>query len=52
MNSLIIKSKLTDKLKKNDIQNICKLKNSHWKYGIKSQLKWFQMNMKEKIFTI
>ena len=36
------------KTKKNDIQNICKLKNSHWKYGIKSQLKWFQMNMKDK----
>ena len=48
MNSLIFQSKLTNKLKKNDIQNICKLKNSHWKYGIKSQLKWFQMNMKDK----
>tara|TARA_B110000971_G_scaffold210320_1_gene237402 strand:- start:93 stop:617 length:525 start_codon:yes stop_codon:yes gene_type:complete len=41
MKELILKSILTKKLKKSAVLSICKLKNTHWKYGIKSQLKWF-----------
>ena len=33
--------KPTLKLKKKDILNIAKLKNSHWNFGTSSQLKWF-----------
>ena len=34
--------KLTYKLKKDDIKQIIKLKNSHWKFSFSSQLKWFR----------
>ena len=34
--------KTTLKLKKKDILGIAKLKNSHWNFGISSQLKWFK----------
>ena len=34
--------KLTLKLKKKDILDITKLKNSHWNFGILSQLAWFK----------
>ena len=34
--------KLTLKLKKKDILDIAKLKNSHWIFGIISQLNWFK----------
>ena len=34
--------KLTLKLKKKDILEIAKLKNSHWNFGISSQLSWFK----------
>ena len=36
--------KLTFKLKKKDILGIAKLKNSHWNFGIPSQLSWFNNN--------
>ena len=41
-------SKLTSKLSKIDKIKICKLKNSHWQYGLKSHLKWFKKNVKSK----
>ena len=34
--------KPTLKLKKKDILGIAKLKNSHWDFGISSQLSWFK----------
>jgi predicted N-acetyltransferase YhbS len=34
--------KLTIKLKKKDILDITKLKNSHWNFGLSSQLSWFK----------
>jgi len=34
--------KLTLRLKKKDILDIAKLKNSHWNFGISSQLAWFK----------
>ena len=46
MKDLILKSILTKKLKKNEIIAICKLKNTYWKYGMESQLKWFDKNVK------
>ena len=46
MKELLLKSKLTKKLKEKEINGICKLKNTHWKYGVKSQKKWFKINMK------
>ena len=39
-------SKKTKQLKKQEIHNICKLKNSHWNYGFKSNLAWFKKNVK------
>jgi len=34
--------KQTYKLKKNDIEQIIRLKNTQWKFGYQSQLKWFR----------
>ena len=48
MNDILLQSKLTKKLEKKEIQSICKLKNTYWKYGVKSQIKWFKANIKEK----
>ena len=45
MKNIQFKSINTKKLKKNEILSICKLKNTQWKYGIKSQLKWFNKNI-------
>lgn len=35
----------TFKLTKKDINNICKLKNTYWNHGLKSQLQWFKKNL-------
>ena len=43
----IIHSKKTFELKKNVIIQICKLKNSFWKFGLKSNLDWFRNNIKK-----
>ncbi len=37
----------TLKLDKNTIIQISKLKDSQWKFGLKSQLEWFKKNIKE-----
>ena len=37
-------SKKTSDLKPIQIKNICKLKNTQWKYTLKSQLIWFKKN--------
>lgn len=42
----LLKSVLTKNLNKKNILDICKLKNSHWKFGIKEQLNWFKKNIK------
>jgi len=39
-------SKKTKQLKQEEIFNICKLKNTHWNYGFKSNLEWFKKNIK------
>jgi hypothetical protein len=46
MKNIAFKSANTKKLKKKEIISICKLKNTQWKYGLKSQLKWFNENIK------
>ena len=40
------KSIKTRSLSKKEIFSICKLKNTNWRYGIKSQLEWFNNNLK------
>ena len=47
MKELLLKATLTKKLKKNEILSICKLKNTHWKYGISSHLNWFNEHIKQ-----
>ena len=47
MKNISFKSLTTNKLKKIDILSICKIKNSYWKYGIKSHLNWFKKNIKK-----
>jgi len=37
----------TQKLKKDKVIQICKLKDSQWSFGIKSQLEWFKNNIKK-----
>jgi len=39
-------SKSTKELSAIDIQEICNLKNTQWKFGIKSQINWFKKNIK------
>ncbi len=42
----LLLSKKTKQLKKKQIHNICKLKNSFWNYSFKSNLSWFKKNVK------
>ena len=42
----ILLSKKTKQLKKKQISNICKLKNTHWNTGFKSNMEWFKKNVK------
>jgi len=46
MKEFLFKSKLTKKLNKKEIFSICKLKNTHWIYGVRSQINWFYANIK------
>tara|TARA_B100001057_G_scaffold501098_1_gene620515 strand:+ start:16843 stop:17361 length:519 start_codon:yes stop_codon:yes gene_type:complete len=38
---------VSSKLKNNKIKSICLLKDKQWKFGIKSQMKWFRKNIKK-----
>jgi hypothetical protein len=42
----LIHSKKTFQLKKNEVMQICKLKNSFWKFGLRSNLDWFRNKIK------
>ena len=35
------KSIISKKLSSNDVNNICRIKNTHWKFGIQNQRNWF-----------
>ena len=43
----ILKSIISNRLKKNEIKEICLLKDKQWKFGLKSQIKWFDHNIKK-----
>ena len=45
---IILKSEKTKKLNKKLILSICKLKDSHWKNGLKSQKKYFKIITKSE----
>jgi len=47
MKELLLKTIKTKKLKKKEIFDICKLKNTHWKYGVKSHLNWFKKHIQD-----
>tara|TARA_B110000977_G_C11039727_1_gene478408 strand:+ start:767 stop:1291 length:525 start_codon:yes stop_codon:yes gene_type:complete len=47
MKELLLRSILTKNLKESEIFDICKIKNTHWKYGIKSQLNWFKKYIRD-----
>ena len=46
-NNFCLKSIVSSKLTNNEIKQICLLKDKQWKFGIKSQLKWFKNNIKK-----
>ena len=46
-NNFLLKSITTSVLSNNEIKQICLLKDRHWKFGIKSQLKYFKNNFKK-----
>ena len=43
-----LSSTITKKLKKNQIKQICFLKETNWKHGFKSQINWFRKNVKNQ----
>jgi hypothetical protein len=45
--SFCFKSILSSRLTNHEIKQICLLKDKQWKFGIKSQLKWFKNNIKK-----
>jgi len=46
-NNFLLKSITTSVLSNNEIKQICLLKDRHWKFGIKSQLKYFKNDIKK-----
>ena len=46
-NNFCLKSIVSSKLTNNEIKQICLLKDKQWKFGIKSQLKYFKNNIKK-----
>ena len=46
-NNFLLKSITTSEISTNEIKQICSLKNQHWKFGINSQLRWFENNVKK-----
>ena len=46
MNYILI-SKKTFQLSNKEIYKICRLKNTNWKYSLKSQLSWFKDNVRK-----
>ncbi len=46
MTKVKVLSKKTYKLSNKEIEAICLLKDTHWKFGLKLQLEWFKKNIK------
>ena len=40
-------SKAKKKISKQELKEICLLKDQHWKYGLKSQMNWISKNVKK-----
>lgn len=40
-------SKTTKQLENKEINQICELKNTYWKFGVSENLKWFKKNVKK-----
>ena len=49
-NEFSLKSVTSGELTNKEIKQICLLKDKQWKFGIKSQLKWFKNNIKKYDF--
>ncbi len=45
-NKFTLRSIISKKLKKKEVKEICLLKDKQWKYGLKSQIKWYNKNVK------
>ena len=48
--NISFKSIISDKLTNKEIKEVCLLKDKEWKFGIKSQFKWFKNNIKKYDF--
>lgn len=48
---LKIFTKRTNKLSKNEIIDICKLKDTYWKHGLMSQITWFYKNVNKSDYN-
>ena len=46
--SFTLTSITSSKISKEQIKSICKLKNQEWSYGVKSQINWYNKNVKRK----
>ena len=51
LNQFSLTSIISYKLQNKEIEEICFLKDKHWKFGIKSQMKWYRKNIKKKRYT-
>ena len=47
LNQFSLTSIISYKLQNKEIEEICFLKDKHWKFGIKSQMKWYRKNIKK-----
>lgn len=46
-NKILLRSVVSKKLKKKEIEDICHLKDMEWKFGLRSQIKWYTQNIKK-----
>ena len=46
-NKTNLRSVVSSKLKKKEIKDICHLKDKEWKFGLKSQVKWYNQHIKK-----
>ncbi len=47
LNQFSLTSIISYKLQNKEIEEICFLKDKQWKFGIKSQMKWYRKNIKK-----
>ena len=49
---LTFESLKKNKINKKQIETLCKLKNTFWKFGLQSNKKWFLKNVKNNDFNL